>query len=426
MAMDFSTFYTQLISPLVVKIILEILFYGVYFVLFCVCMGIHNQQCYSARRPLQRIGLAVLFLLATTTTILDTTATMRQMYLYLGQYWGGQSSLDADTISSMTVNLDIICGTLIFVLYVVSNFIADLMLIHRNSMIWESSSWRAMLWLPFTVSILNNALGIIGISFQASNISLYPSLSVSFDQYTNGDKVVLAYLLMNACLNFFLTGCLAGRVWWIGRKAAIVLGAHPLRRKYNSAVAITLESGILYPVALVGSVGAALQNPTTPSLYPFLIQIAAIAPTLIVVRTVLGISIEQQHTNSYEEINSGTLLSTFSHNGDAPASSTRPNREKAGAATSNTDSYDNNFAIPTLYPTTTVVSSGKGGTRLSFNPYDTADGVTRADIPTFFGARYPKRVDHGQPSDTLLAAPLNYTTSQARSPKVVRSLPSVP
>lgn len=83
---------------------------GVYFTLFCVCMGLHRQHCYISRRPLQRAGLIILFFLATSATILDTTATMKQIWLYLGQYWGGQSSLDAETASSMTVRLDIICG----------------------------------------------------------------------------------------------------------------------------------------------------------------------------------------------------------------------------------------------------------------------------------------------------------------------------
>ncbi|KAF8828321.1 hypothetical protein HHX47_DHR4001019 [Lentinula edodes] len=108
--MDFSTFYKDKVSPLIVKIILEILFYV-----------LHLAKTASA-------GLIVLFFLATSATILDTTATMKQIWLYLGQYWGGQSSLDAETASSMTVRLDIICGTVTFGLYVISNFIADLIL----------------------------------------------------------------------------------------------------------------------------------------------------------------------------------------------------------------------------------------------------------------------------------------------------------
>ncbi|KAH7872140.1 hypothetical protein F5879DRAFT_190630 [Lentinula edodes] len=365
--MDFSTFYKDKVSPLIVKIILEILFYGVYFTLFCVCMGLHRQQCYISRRPLQRAGLIVLFFLATSATILDTTATMKQIWLYLGQYWGGQSSLDAETASSMTVRLDIICGTVTFGLYVISNFIADLILIHRNSVLWNGSRWKMMIWVPLIISITNNVLGIIGIGLEASNISVYPSLSVSFDQYTNGDKIVLAYLFTNACLNLLLTGCLAGRVWWMGKTAASALGTHPLRQKYHSAVAITFESGILYPVALIGSVAATLQNSTAPSLYPFLIQIAAIAPTLIVVRTVLGISIEQRDLGSYEEVSSDTILSTFAHSGDAMPAIHLANPSKV-SPTSDLISY-NSLPNPTpILHSADVVTPGKG-TRLTFSPY---------------------------------------------------------
>ncbi|KAJ3968017.1 hypothetical protein EV361DRAFT_952711 [Lentinula raphanica] len=353
--MDFSTFYKHMLSPLVVKVILETLFYGILLVLFSVCMAIHRRQHYAARRTLQKTGLICLFILATATTSLDTTAAMRQMWLYLGKDWGGQTSLDEESISRLTVQLDVICGTLVFGLYIVSNFTADLMLIYRNSVFWSGSNRQWMIWLPLSISVFSNALGIVGIALEASDISLYPSLSVPFDQYTNGDKIILAYLFINVCLNLVITGCLAGRVWWISRKTVLSVGEHPLKRTYNSVVAITLESGILYPIALVGSVGATLQNSTAPNLYPFLIQ--AIAPTLIVVRTVLGISIEQD-TDSYEEISAETTTFTRNEGADYMRTKTPPPPF---------DPYPNGNFAPTSF-SATVVSKGKAGRTLTYNP----------------------------------------------------------
>lgn len=67
----------------------------------------HYQQ---SKKRVQRIALALLFLLATATAILDTTATVKQIWVSLGQYWGGQGALDATTVSTMKLKLDIICG----------------------------------------------------------------------------------------------------------------------------------------------------------------------------------------------------------------------------------------------------------------------------------------------------------------------------
>ncbi|KIK64007.1 hypothetical protein GYMLUDRAFT_40228 [Collybiopsis luxurians FD-317 M1] len=265
---------------------------------------------------------------------------MKQMLLSLGQNWG---NLDQKTIERENKQLDLICGTIVFLLYVLTNFLADLILIQRNSAIWHRR--RLVVWLPLCVSIVNNAVAIIGVGFEASDISRYPTLSVPFNQYTKGDKIVLSYLIVNTCLNFGLTGCLAGRIWWIGRITESALRVQTLRKKYNSAVAITLESGILYPIALIVSIAVTFDRPTTPSMYPFLVQVVGIAPTLIIVRTVLGLSVEQTETDSSEDRNS-TMLNTYPGAGSSD--------EKIGirTAASHRSSFGSRFAIP-LHATST-------------------------------------------------------------------------
>ncbi|KIK63302.1 hypothetical protein GYMLUDRAFT_464025 [Collybiopsis luxurians FD-317 M1] len=192
--------------------------------------------------------------------------------------------------------------------------------------------------------------------FEASDILHFPTLAASFKQYTNGDKLILTYLLVNVFLNFGLTGCLAGRIWWIGRVSERVLGNQTLRRKYNSAVALTLESGILYPITLIVSVAVTIHRPTTPTMYPFLVQVVGIAPTLIIVRTVLGISVEQtRETDSDGDDNSKTL-DTY-----RGAFSSQNRNEKVGNRTptsrrSNRSSFGNRFAIPLRRDTMTTIS----------------------------------------------------------------------
>ncbi|KAF5391216.1 hypothetical protein D9757_003071 [Collybiopsis confluens] len=329
---NFSQFFARNISPLVIKTILIYLFYGIFFVLFCICMFFHNRHGSSMRKPFQRAALIGMFFLATSTTVLDTVATLKQLWLSFGSNWRGNNSLDNNTINRMNVEMDIICGSIIFLLYVLTNFLADLILIHRNFVIW--SGQRLMIWVPLCVSILNNALAIIGVSFDARNTSRFPTLSVPINQYTNGDKLILTYLVLNACLNFGLTGCLAGRIWWLGRSSRTT---QKLRRKYDSAVAITLESGVLYPVALIISVAVTVHRPTSPSMYPFLVQIVGIAPTLIIVRTVLGLSVEQSHEH---DNNHSTVLDTYPSTIDG---------EKAGlyttTMTSRRSSFGNRFVV---------------------------------------------------------------------------------
>ncbi|THV03762.1 hypothetical protein K435DRAFT_851550 [Dendrothele bispora CBS 962.96] len=71
-------------------------------------------------------------------------------------------------------------------------------------------------------------------------------------------------------------------------------------------MAICLESGIIYPLAGLPALVLSCQPPdkisSTVYLIPILIQVVGIAPTFIIVRVALGISIENvQDTICHEE-----------------------------------------------------------------------------------------------------------------------------
>ncbi|THV00206.1 hypothetical protein K435DRAFT_611598, partial [Dendrothele bispora CBS 962.96] len=88
----------------------------------------------------------------------------------------------------------------------------------------------------------------------------------------------------------------AGRIWWIGRQVSKHLGSEQSRvTRYN--MAICFESGVIYPLALLPAFVINLSDTSLVfvDLTPVLIQIVGIAPTLIVVRIALGISIENVH-----------------------------------------------------------------------------------------------------------------------------------
>ncbi|KAJ7133775.1 hypothetical protein C8R46DRAFT_1362322 [Mycena filopes] len=85
----------------------------------------------------------------------------------------------------------------------------------------------------------------------------------------------------------------AGRIWWISRRASAYLGRRS-RQRYLALTAILLESGLIYPAALIITIVVYL-TPSTPT-NSVLVCIAAcyhivgIAPTLIIVRVGLGVS----------------------------------------------------------------------------------------------------------------------------------------
>ncbi|KAJ6594743.1 hypothetical protein B0H19DRAFT_1096610 [Mycena capillaripes] len=89
--------------------------------------------------------------------------------------------------------------------------------------------------------------------------------------------------------NVVLTVLAAGRIWWMRRDACIVLeSAHV--RKYNAAIAIILESGAIYCLAIIIYLIAVSVATSNNSLVSAIVgaampQIMNIVPTLIIVRT---------------------------------------------------------------------------------------------------------------------------------------------
>ncbi|THU81664.1 hypothetical protein K435DRAFT_808891 [Dendrothele bispora CBS 962.96] len=92
----------------------------------------------------------------------------------------------------------------------------------------------------------------------------------------------------------------AGRIWWIGQQVSKFLpkGKFHLTKR---VLAVCLESGIMYPLALIPALVFKFHQfdlQVTPSFTIFdaiLIQVVGIAPTFIIVRVALGISIENVH-----------------------------------------------------------------------------------------------------------------------------------
>uniref|UniRef100_A0A0W0FAG2 Uncharacterized protein n=1 Tax=Moniliophthora roreri TaxID=221103 RepID=A0A0W0FAG2_MONRR len=104
-----------------------------------------------------------------------------------------------------------------------------------------------------------------------------------------GDAIYFRYLIANAVVNSLVTLLTAGRIWWVGRQAMKVVG-----KQYRTIIAILLESGMLYPIAIIVPLilGPSGTDVSPVNLFPITYQVAGIAPTLIIVRAQSGKAIE--------------------------------------------------------------------------------------------------------------------------------------
>ncbi|THU92322.1 hypothetical protein K435DRAFT_800567 [Dendrothele bispora CBS 962.96] len=150
---------------------------------------------------------------------------------------------------------------------------------------------------------------VIGLYYGTDSIEklLYSSRTIVFGLYIlakcykiwGARKRIIVFPVFISIINN------AGRIWWIGHQVSKFLP----KRKFHltrHVLAVCLESGIMYPLALIPALVLSSQIqfddfifqfnfPSFESLVAVLIQVVGIAPTFIIVRVALGISIENVH-----------------------------------------------------------------------------------------------------------------------------------
>ncbi|THU75116.1 hypothetical protein K435DRAFT_881596 [Dendrothele bispora CBS 962.96] len=149
----------------------------------------------------------------------------------------------------------------------------------RCYIVWDSS--KSVLITASVSSVFNNA---------AALVAWILSISRHHNSLTSGSPVV--FLFFNFALNLTLSLTIAGKIWKTGHTARQLLGTK-LRQTYRTAFSITLESGILYSVAIISC--AFLGGDYN---HVILLQMAGIAPTMIVVRAGLGVKGNNIHVST--------------------------------------------------------------------------------------------------------------------------------
>ncbi|KAJ7658053.1 hypothetical protein B0H17DRAFT_1097225 [Mycena rosella] len=225
-------------------------FYGMYLVLFCICMYILLHRPSSRENTVLLVTAIALFTFSTILIVLVlvlVTAEMEKL-----------ASIPSGSIQNAA-----------YIIYAINNSIADGLLIYRCYVVWNHD-WRVIV-LPVMLLIASTACG----------------LDVFLDA-TPQFAVILA-------TNFLATGLTAGRIWWISHHSRAYLGA-TAQRRYAFAIALVVESGMLYSATILAflivisfpSLSSTLEEP----LLQIVTQVMGIAPTLIIVRVGLDVTVE--------------------------------------------------------------------------------------------------------------------------------------
>ncbi|KAK7028072.1 hypothetical protein VNI00_015023 [Paramarasmius palmivorus] len=268
------------------------LVYGIYIVFSGQCI---HELVVNRDRPNRRLYLGWTISLFVMITITDAFFTVNYVQQTIYDF---NAAKTGDLIPLLDFNLHNSLKTatngIINPLTILINTTADSMLIHRCFVIWGA---RKRIGLPLAVlSFLINGVGLSKVIIDTVIVSdTTNEAHYELAMKTNGMES--AFFISNAIFNSVLTlmtgNNLAGRIWWISRQARAQMGTE-INSKYKTIVSILLESGILYPLAIIlylvvdNTIDSDGLGLLPFNIYVVVHQIAGLAPVLIMVRAQRG------------------------------------------------------------------------------------------------------------------------------------------
>ncbi|KAL0570063.1 hypothetical protein V5O48_011893 [Marasmius crinis-equi] len=279
-------------SPLVVLFFSgwsQMLVYGFNAVLFVIGMYLLGKRKAREGILFQVMSSVILFALATVSAVVGTVMVV-----------AGYASITAP----IAVNLKA-CSIIQYVVLHLIDFAAFSVLIFRCFNIW-SRDWKVIA-VP-VVAILTET----GVYYAGLREYIKIQFATGLQQQASGDVLqkslglTTAALVLAAFSNALLTLLIAGRIWWLKRRLKRVLSggrglggiAGNLPQKYDSVIAITMESGIIIPIFQIIYLVYMVRNATSAdhdalTIMAFMLpQVIAFAPLLIMVRVGLGVTVE--------------------------------------------------------------------------------------------------------------------------------------
>ncbi|KAF8816460.1 hypothetical protein BYT27DRAFT_7184006 [Phlegmacium glaucopus] len=244
------------LPPYVGAVMFETFLYGLYFILFIICIYVLLQR-----------NKTIYWVLFASAIVMFSIATADIIYTYY---------LVFDKLFNGGVSFDDLRPK--YWLYVTNNVLADALLLYRCYAIWDCNI-RVILG-PIILLIAGTACGYV---FEGSEHRRF--------------SFAWIYLTLTLILNVILTALTAARIGWFARNARLILGQSLLQR-YNATIAILIESGLLYSL-YIGLDLAMLNNKVGHIILDAgLIQIVGIMPTLIIVQVGLGRAVHDLEANN--------------------------------------------------------------------------------------------------------------------------------
>ncbi|KAJ7432403.1 hypothetical protein FB451DRAFT_1316923 [Mycena latifolia] len=255
----------------------EILLYGVLLVLLAIASYLLYQRTGAGRRSLAA-ATAVMAALATAQLGVHIWGTVLAFKI-LELAVAGEVLSHSPRVVGIT-NVFVNLYTVEDFLLVTNNVIADSLFTYRCFVVWGRNA--RIVALPIFMVVATGVLGY---------------LCAYEDDYVNAGTYIdfRVAFLMSVSTNFVLMALTAGRIWWIRRDASILgLSDSAFVQRYNTIIAIILESGAIYCIGVI--IYVIFVSVLNPGNFTPLIdigraavpQIMNIAPTLIIVRVGLG------------------------------------------------------------------------------------------------------------------------------------------
>uniref|UniRef100_A0A0W0G5T2 Uncharacterized protein n=1 Tax=Moniliophthora roreri TaxID=221103 RepID=A0A0W0G5T2_MONRR len=324
------TVSSVLVGPAIVTG-LQFLLYGIYLMLFLSCLSVLKRQGLTRASHFHLISLSSLFGLASVSVVLETARILWDATYYFSIMTHNEE-LMKQLMSQAGKRIQYGFNGTVAVLYLIGKgylqyhcrydpgvlqpqylyyrAISHSDQIFRCYIIWGHR--KPIVIGPIVACTLSNLLGTACTIIIIVKGSATQDAGMGWFQLSH--LMMGIYMILNLFITMILISLVAGRIYWISRRSSGVASATS-RKRYNTVAAIILESGLIYPLVLIPNVAFNTAEALVGwDLTPLLIQAAGIAPTLIIVRSGKGISIEDHEelgSQQTTEVNLSTCVETY-------------------------------------------------------------------------------------------------------------------
>ncbi|EPQ58590.1 hypothetical protein GLOTRDRAFT_127087 [Gloeophyllum trabeum ATCC 11539] len=253
-----------------VAIFLESMFFGMFFILYCIVLWILSHKRTSRRANIVMMStVTTMFVLAIVHLAIDLS---RIMDAFIGQ----KNVQDGALLYYANLsNPKQVAKT---VVYATQTIIGDSFVVYRTWVVWNRNLW--VIIFP-ALCIVGNAVTGYGVSYELAQVVPGADIFLSTLQ-----PWITSFFSLTFCTNVICTALIAGRLWWRERSIG-----HAAQMSFLPVVAVVVESGAIYSAALISLLvvylsGSNGQYPALDLVNPLI----GVTFSLILVRIGLGIS----------------------------------------------------------------------------------------------------------------------------------------